>query len=61
VYYDFFYFSKFIRLNSEVAQTIFSKVLQSFGIFYFSGSTALNSISTRFSGTINLLILKASS
>jgi hypothetical protein len=54
----------FIFLNSFVLivrlpKQFLAKVLQSFGIFYFSGSTALNSISTRFSGTINLLILKS--
>jgi hypothetical protein len=55
----FFIFSKFIRLNSEVAQTIFwLKYYNPSEIFYFSGSTILNSISTRFSGAINLLILK---
>jgi hypothetical protein len=53
----------FIFLNSFVLivrlpKQFLAKVLQSFEIFYFSGSTALNSISTRFSGAINLLILK---
>jgi hypothetical protein len=56
-----FFFSKFIRLNSEVAQTIFWLKYYNLRNIHFSGSTALNSISTRFSGAINLLILKACS